>query len=68
MFEARKTFVHMTAIPAGEAPLWGREQWQGLLLPLAQGGAMPANCLTCGAFSCFNTRQEISSKKTARQF
>ena len=43
--------LHVTSVPAGEAPLWVREQWVGLALPLAQKRARPVMFLTSGVLS-----------------
>lgn len=43
--------IHITSVPAGEAPLWVREQWVGLDLPLAQRKATPLTFLTSGVLS-----------------
>lgn len=43
--------LHITSVPAGEAPLWVREQWVGLALPLAQRRATPLVFLTSGVLS-----------------
>lgn len=41
----------ITAVPLGEAPLWVRERWVGLSLPLAQRKATPLSVLTTGVLS-----------------
>ena len=33
--------MQITQVPTGEAPLWVRQKWVGLALPLAQGSADP---------------------------
>jgi hypothetical protein len=43
--------LHITAVPPGEAPLWVRERWVGLSLPLAQRKATPLSLLTAGVLS-----------------
>ena len=43
--------LHITSVPAGEAPLWVREQWVGLTLPLAQHKAVPLAFMTSGVLS-----------------
>src|SRR5882762_1057950 len=43
--------VRITSVPPGEAPLWVRERWVGLSLPLAQGRAAPLSFLTSGVLS-----------------
>lgn len=43
--------IHITSVPSGEAPLWVREQWVGLKLPLAQRKAVPLTFLTSGVLS-----------------
>lgn len=44
-------YLHITSIPSGEAPLWVREQWVGLKLPLAHREAKPIGLLTSGVLS-----------------
>jgi hypothetical protein len=34
--------IHIVDTPKGDAPLWVREQWVGLILPLAHGEAFEA--------------------------
>ena len=41
----------VTSIPPGEAPLWEREKWVGLSLPLAQRGSAPRTYLTSGVIT-----------------
>lgn len=43
--------LQITSVPSGEAPLWVREQWVGLKLPLAQRKATPLTLLTSGVLS-----------------
>ena len=43
--------VRIIAIPPGEAPLWVREQWVGLELPLAQTSTSALAKLTAGVLS-----------------
>jgi hypothetical protein len=43
--------LRITSVPAGEAPLWVREQWVGLVLPLAQQKSTPLTFLTSGVVS-----------------
>lgn len=43
--------LHIKSVPPGEAPLWVREQWVGLLLPLAQRKSTPVSFLTFGVLS-----------------
>jgi len=45
------SYLHITAVPPGEAPLWVREHWVGLSLPLAQRRATPLSLLTSGVLS-----------------
>jgi hypothetical protein len=45
------TFLQITQVPPGEAPLWVREQWVGLVLPLAQRRQSPLAFLTSGVVS-----------------
>lgn len=44
-------YLRIDAVPPGEAPLWVREQWVGLTLPLAQRGRAPMHHLTSGVVS-----------------
>jgi hypothetical protein len=41
----------ITSVPLGDAPLWVREKWLGLTLPLAQPKAAPLTFLTTGVLS-----------------
>ena len=43
--------IRIVAVPAGEAPLWVREQWVGLLLPLAQTSSSADEYLTSGVLT-----------------
>jgi len=43
--------VRIVAVPPGEAPLWVREQWVGLELPLAANTAKPQAYVTSGVLS-----------------
>lgn len=43
--------LDITSTPPGEAPLWVREQWVGLSLPLAQRKHSPISVLTSGVLS-----------------
>ena len=43
--------LRIESVPPGEAPLWVREQWIGLVLPLAQRKASPRTWLTSGVLS-----------------
>lgn len=45
------TYLQVTAVPDGEAPLWVRERWVGLLLPLAPRRRLPVSRLTAGVLS-----------------
>jgi hypothetical protein len=44
-------FLKITSVPPGEAPAWVREQWVGLLLPLAQRSLEPHKFITAGVLS-----------------
>ena len=44
-------YLHITTVPPGEAPLWVREKWVGLTLPLAQQSPAPTPLLTSGVLS-----------------
>jgi len=57
-----KTYPHVlviTAAPPGEAPLWVREKWVGLSLPLYQSKSSPVSSLASGVISgprnCFSS-------------
>jgi hypothetical protein len=43
--------VRIIAVPLGEAPLWVREKWVGLELPLAQKSATAQSCSSAGVLS-----------------
>lgn len=43
--------IRIIAVPPGEAPLWVREKWVGLELPLAQRSAVAQNRLSAGVLS-----------------
>jgi hypothetical protein len=45
------SFIRITQVPAGEAPLSVREKWVGLTLPLAPSFASPTNARTFGVLS-----------------
>ena len=49
--KAMPLLLHVTSIPPGEAPLWVREKWVGLSLPLAQRKSSPVSVLTSGVLS-----------------
>jgi hypothetical protein len=64
--------VRIIAVPSGEAPLWVREKWVGLELPLAQKSVVAQSCLSAGVLSgpksflstlagCFTRRYEQES-------
>jgi hypothetical protein len=40
--------IRIVRVPPGEAPLWVRERWVGLRLPLLQRTAAPRSYLTTG--------------------
>ena len=44
-------YLHITSVPPGEAPLWVRECWVGLSLPLAQRRSSSLLVLTSGVVS-----------------
>jgi hypothetical protein len=46
----RTQYIRIVAIPPGEAPLWVREKWVGLELPLADGGGI-VQVFTSGVLS-----------------
>ena len=43
--------LRITSVPPGEAPLWVREQWVGLALPLVRQDESPTTFLTSGVLS-----------------
>ncbi len=43
--------IKITSVPPGEAPLWVREKWVGLSLPLAQAKSTPSSLLTAGVLA-----------------
>ena len=43
--------LRITSVPSGEAPLWVREKWVGLSLPLAQRKAQALSLFTSGVLS-----------------
>jgi hypothetical protein len=45
------TFVEIVFVPEGEAPLWVRERWVGLRLPLALNSRGPMSLRTFGVLS-----------------
>ena len=46
--------VVIVSVPPGEAPLWVREKWVGLKLPLSY--STPKTCFTMGVMSMPSTR------------
>jgi len=44
-------YIRVVRVPPGEAPLWVREKWVGLELPLARGESGPRHMLTSGVVS-----------------
>jgi hypothetical protein len=44
-------FIRIVRTPRGEAPLWVREKWVGLELPLASGDHGPRHAYTSGVLS-----------------
>jgi hypothetical protein len=48
---AGSSFIRIVGVPPGEAPLWVRERWVGLQLPLADGDRGPRQVLTSGVLS-----------------
>ncbi len=43
--------IRIIEVPPGEAPLWVREKWVGLELPLAQQSPTPISPYTVGVLS-----------------
>ena len=48
---AETSFIRIRSVPPGEAPLWVREKWVGLVLPLATPKNKPVMALTSGVLS-----------------
>jgi hypothetical protein len=48
---AQPRYIRVVRVPPGEAPLWVREKWVGLELPLARGESGPRHTLTSGVVS-----------------
>jgi hypothetical protein len=44
-------YIHIVSIPPGEAPLWVREKWVGLALPLAGGDRGSRETFTSGVLT-----------------
>ena len=44
-------YIRVVRVPPGEAPLWVREKWVGLELPLARGESGSRHMLTSGVVS-----------------
>jgi hypothetical protein len=45
------SFIRIVSVPPGEAPLWVREKWVGLELPLAYGDSGGRRAITSGVLS-----------------
>lgn len=45
------SFICIVSVPPGEAPLWVRERWVGLKLPLAGRDRSPREVFTSGVLS-----------------
>jgi hypothetical protein len=45
------SFIRIVSVPPGEAPLWVREKWVGLELPLAYGDSGARRAITSGVLS-----------------
>jgi hypothetical protein len=45
------SFIRIVSVPSGEAPLWVREKWVGLELPLAYGDSGARGAITSGVMS-----------------
>jgi len=43
--------IRIVAVPPGEAPLWVREKWVGLELPLAREGTRPVKAIVSGVLT-----------------
>jgi hypothetical protein len=46
-----RRYIRVVAVPPGEAPLWVREKWVGLAMPLAGGDRGPRVSYTSGVLS-----------------
>ena len=51
MVAFREAQIRIVGVPAGEAPLSIREQWVGLVLPLAHGETGPSRLVTSGVLT-----------------
>jgi hypothetical protein len=49
--KTRAHLIKVIATPDGEAPLWVRQKWIGVELPLAQSGSAPITVLGSGVLS-----------------
>jgi hypothetical protein len=45
------SFIRIVSVPPGEAPLWVREKWVGLELPLPYGDSGGRRAITSGVLS-----------------
>ena len=45
------SFIRIVSVPLSEAPLWVREKWVGLELPLAYGDSGARGAITSGVLS-----------------
>jgi hypothetical protein len=50
------SFIRIVSVPPGEAPLWVREKWVGLELPLADNTRRPRDYYGFGVLSAPRTR------------
>jgi hypothetical protein len=50
------SYIRIISVPPGEAPLWVREKWVGLELPLADFTRRPRNYYGFGVLSAPRTR------------
>jgi hypothetical protein len=52
--DVKSSSILITSVPPGEAPLWVREKWVGLELPVRY--SVPKIWITCGILSAPSTR------------
>jgi hypothetical protein len=51
VMKTARHYIRIVRVPPGEAPLWVREKWVGLALPLADGGRGPREVFTSGVLT-----------------
>ena len=55
----KQLLLHIESTPPGEAPMWVREKWIGLRLPLLQSAPEPMRLNTGGVISGPRTRFQL---------